>query len=55
MRRGRGERNRELGTGGGKTRDDNRISLVVQWLRPQALNAGVLGSISARGIRSHML
>ena len=24
MRRGRGERNRELGTGDGETRDDNR-------------------------------
>ena len=30
-------------------------SLVVQWLRCSAPNAGGLGSISAQGTRSHML
>ena len=32
---------------------DNRTSLV-QWLRPRALNAGGLGSISGWGTTSHM-
>ena len=30
-------------------------SLMAQWLRPQAPNAGCLGSTPGRGIRSHML
>ena len=30
-------------------------SLVVQWLRRSAPSAGVLGSISGQGTRSHML
>ena len=30
-------------------------SLVVQWLRLHAPNAGALGSIPAQGTRSHML
>ena len=31
------------------------LSLVVQWLRPQAVNIGGLGSIPGRGARAHML
>ena len=30
-------------------------SLVVQWLRLRAANAGGLGSIPGQGTRSHML
>ena len=32
-----------------------KTSLVVQWLRLQAPNAGALGSMPGRGTRSHML
>ena len=34
---------------------DTGTSLVVQWLRLHAPNAGSLGSISGQGTRSHML
>ena len=41
-----------------ETGDNNnsfRTSLVIQWLRLHASNAGGPGSISSQGTRSHML
>ena len=34
--------------------DTGRTSLVVQWVRLRAPNAGALGSIPGQGTRSHM-
>ena len=34
---------------------NERTSLVIQWLRLCASNAGVLGSIPGQGTRFHML
>ena len=36
------------------TEQQQGLSLVVQWLRLHAPNAGALGSIPAQGTRSHM-
>jgi hypothetical protein len=34
---------------------NRETSLVVQWLRLRAPNAGALGSVPGHGTRSHML
>ena len=45
--KGRGNQEREL-------KGDRGTSLVVQWPRPHAPNAGGPGSIPGQGARSHM-